>query len=200
MNKLWYATTNPGKFESLQHHLTPTGIELAQASLHIPEPRLDSIERTAEFKAMFAFQALKQPVVANDAGFFVRALKGFPGTFVNFALDTINVDGLLRLADGTDRVCEFRHALAYEDGIGEIMVFADRVKGIMPPEARGVYDPAFHWSALVTIFIPDGQTKTLGEMARDEYNDWSENLAPKPRHFEKFLTWYRANRSPLPAP
>lgn len=193
MASLWYATTNPGKVTSLQKHLAPAGIEVIQRALSIPEPRLDSVERTAGFKAMFAFQEIGEPVVALDAGFFVRDLRGFPGTFVNFALRTIQVEGILCLARKTDRVCEFRHSLAYDGGgNGMPLVFSDVVRGMIAPEPRGVFDRTYHWSKLVLIFIPEGQTKTLGEMSYDEYQRWSEHHDVGNRYYDRFLRWYQA--------
>lgn len=192
---LHYATTNPGKIASLREHLEPAGFEIVQANLVIPEPRFDRVEDRALYKIMFAYQETRQPTVANDAGFFVRGLNGFPGSFVNFSLKTVKIEGLLRLADLTDRVCKFRHALAFSDGRSAPQVFCDEVPGTMASSARGTYDPSYHWSELVRIFIPDGQTKTLGEMDRDEYTHWSKYLAPKPRYADQFLDWYRTERT-----
>ena len=194
MQKLLYATTNSGKVLSLRKHLQPHGFDIEWASIAIPEPRFDSVQRTAQFKAMYAFQELKRPVVTNDSGFFIRDLNGFPGTFVNFALNTININGLLRLADGTDRVCEFRHALAYDDGLDGVEVFCDVVPGSIAPEPRGAFNASYHWSPLATIFIPAGQEKTLGQMSLIEYFHWSEQMAPKPRYYELFAAWYKRKR------
>lgn len=192
MAKLWYATTNPGKVASLQQHLSPAGIEVVQRALSIPEPRLDSVERTAIFKAMFAFQELKEPVVALDAGFFIHGLRGFPGTYVNFALETVDIDGMLRLAVGTDRRCEFRHSLAVDFGSKDMPIaFSDVVRGTITPEPCGVFDRTYHWSKLVTVFVPDGQTKTLGEMSYDKYQRWSEHHDAGHRYYDHFLNWYR---------
>ncbi len=197
MHRLWYATTNIGKVASLKRHLAPAGIEVVQRALGIPEPRFEQVDRLAIFKAMVAHQEIGEPVVALDAGFFMHGLKGYPGTYVNFALKTIDVAGILRLAGMADnRACEFRHSLAYDDGTDVPHVFLDTVVGEIAPEARGVFDRSFHWSPLVLIFTPNGQKKTLGEMSRDEYEYWGEHLVPRPRHYEQFLDWYQ-HRNPI---
>lgn len=197
MPKLWYATSNPGKVTSLKQQLEPAGFDIEQVNMFYPEPRMDLVERMAVFKAASAFQELKAPVVANDAGFFIRSLKGYPGANVNFALKTIDLDGILRLVHDTDRSAFFRHALAYDDGQGNVWAWVDEVHGSVTREIRGVFDPTFHWSKLVLIFLPDGETKTLGEMPYDEYQDWSAHRAPRPRCAEQFLVWYADHRSAL---
>ena len=194
MNQLWYATTNPGKVVSLRRRLRPVGFRIKQWPGVSFEPRFDSVASIARLKVMFAFHELRQPVVALDAGFYIHGLDGFPATFVNFSLRTIQLGGILRLADMTDRRCEFRHALAYQDDRNGPVAFEDAVHGTVAPEPRGHFHPSYHWSELVTIFVPDGQAKTLGEMSRREYINWNEHHVPGPRYAEQFLSWFRHYR------
>lgn len=194
MIRLWYATTNRGKVLSLQGHLGPHGFEVIQRSLTIPEPRLDRVEDMAAIKAMLAYGELQEPVVALDAGFYVYGLNGFPRGYVNFALATVKIDGLIRLAAGTNRRCEFRHALAFHDGGPDTpKVFIDRVRGKLAIEPRGTLQP-WHWSVLTTIFIPDGYDQTLAEMDETEYRSWRDDSL-EPTYAAQFFDWYRANRS-----
>lgn len=194
--RLYFATTNDAKVESLRRYLEPHGFEVTQAPFPIPEPRFQNVRDTALLKVMFAWAELGEPVVANDAGFFVHQLNDFPGTFVNFSLKSFGIRGILRLASDDDRQCEFRHALAYHDGGPDApAVFTDRVLGSLSPEPRGIYDPSYHWSELVRIFIPEGETKTLGEMSHEEYLDWNEHRRPKPSYADLFLKWREEHRT-----
>lgn len=192
--RICYATTNQAKVQSLQAALSPAGFEVIQKPLSIPEPRLDRVEDIARFKAMFAFQEAKAPVVALDAGFFIRHLNGFPRSFVNFALDTVKVDGLLKLVSGSDRRAEFRHSLAYHDGQADTpVVFTDIVRGTIAPAMRGKLKP-YHWSVLSAIFIPAGETKTLAEMGETEYHDWHERRIGGSSYAQQFILWHRQHR------
>ncbi len=192
--KLFYATTNAGKVQSLAAALGPDGFEIVQRPLSIPEPRLDRVEDIARFKAMFAFQELQAPVVALDAGFFNHVLNGFPRTFVNFALDTVKLDGLLQLVAGTDRAAAFRHSLAYHDGRDDTpAVFTDEVRGTIAPEARGTFRP-YHWSVLSTIFVPAGESMTLAEMDEPYYRRWHERRISGSSYARQFLAWFREHR------
>lgn len=192
MITLYYATTSEPKVRSLRRRLAQSDFVIEQRPLAIPEPRLDRVEDTAMYKALFAFQEIGQPVLANDAGFFIPGLRGFPSTFVNFSLRTIEVDGLLRLAAATDRSCFFRHALSYHDGRELPVVFADEVHGHLSHEPRGHSQP-WHWSVLALVFIPLGEERTLGEMTEHE---WAAYRAPVPRHHHaaQFAAWFEKNR------
>lgn len=193
MIRLWYATTNPGKVVSLQNRLQPHGFDVIQRPVIIPEPRLDRIEDMAMIKAMLAFGEIQQPLVANDAGFYIYGLNGFPRGFVNFALDTIKLEGLVKLVAGTERRCEFRHALAYADGESDTpKCFADCVRGTVATEPRGTVQ-SWHLSPLTTIFIPDGQERTLAELSHQEYTAW-QNSRTDPSYAQQFLTWYQQSR------
>ena len=194
MVSLLYATTRAAKVYSLQQRLGPLGFDITQAKLGIPEPRFSSVEDTAVHKVLFAHHELAQPVVANDSGFYIHGLRGFPGTFVNYSLATVDIAGMLKLADLTDRKCKFRHALAYHDGQGAPVVFVDEVHGTIAPGERGEYNPKFHWSRLVTIFVPDGIQQTLGQLDEEAYLEWSEHQRPKPTYAEQFVDWYQKTR------
>ncbi|MBI5466832.1 MAG: hypothetical protein HY975_01290 [Candidatus Kerfeldbacteria bacterium] len=193
--KLFYATTNTAKVESLKAALGSEGFEIVQQPLSIPEPRLDRVEDIARFKAMFAYQELKQPVVALDAGFFIHILNGFPRSFVNFALETVKVEGMLQLVAAGERTAEFRHSLAYHDGRDDTpAVFTDTVKGTIAQEPRGTLR-SYHWSVLSAIFIPEGETKTLAEFSEDEYHAWHTQRLSGNSYAKQFLAWYRTYRS-----
>lgn len=194
MQRLWYATTNRGKVLSLQRRLHPHGFSVEARPLSISEPRLRSVVDLALYKAMFAFEEIGEPVVTLDAGFFIHPLGGFPGTFVHSALHNLRLEGLLKLVDGTDRRCEFRHALAYRDEHDRPVVFAETIPGVIAPQPRGEMSP-MHWSPLALIFIPDGQDITLAEMSETDYAKWRAQRADGGKDYAHlFLDWYRDHR------
>jgi len=167
--QIYFATTNKGKVQSLRRDLGQYGIEVEQAALDIPEPRSYNIEQIAQTKARFAFDHLKHPVATQDSGFFINAWNGFPRTFVNLALETIGLEGILQLMkDQQDRSCEFKQCLTYMDAqLEEPIVFTEHIPGTIALGQRGIQQP-YHWSKLALIYIPKGADKTHGEMTKDE--------------------------------
>ncbi|GAB7016923.1 RdgB/HAM1 family non-canonical purine NTP pyrophosphatase [Methanogenium cariaci] len=137
--------------------------EVAHTFLEIPEFRDNDVGVIAEEKARYAWNVLQCPLIVDDTGFFVSALNGFPGPYAAYVLDTIGMEGILRLLEGVeDRSAYFETAIAYADREGVIRVFRGVVDGtIVSPrgEAGFGYDP---------IFSVDGRTfaeRTLAEKA-----------------------------------
>lgn len=193
--ELLYATTNQGKVISLETQLTPYGFTVRQAPLDIPEPRSSDVEEIAAAKARYAFSHLKRPVVALDAGFYIDELKGFPRAYVNFALDTIGLGGILKLVDGRSRACEFRHCLAYmEASLPEPMLFTDHVRGELANAKRGTLQ-AHHWSVLSLVFIPAGTSRTLAELSFDEYQNWRARDKDRNHYSKQFAEWFLTNNT-----
>ena len=100
MKQIYLATKNKGKVNSVSSILSGYNIEVVQAELKLPEPRTDDLREIAREKVSFAYQQIKKPCIAIDTGFYIHSLNGFPKTFVNLALETIGVEGILRLVEG----------------------------------------------------------------------------------------------------
>lgn len=103
MKQIYFATKNRGKVNSVSSALSKYGIEVVQVALDIPEPRSDDLREIAKEKVLFAYEQIQKPCIALDAGFYVHSLNGFPKAFVNFALETIGIEGILRLVEGKPR-------------------------------------------------------------------------------------------------
>lgn len=191
--QIHFATTNKGKVESLKADIAPFEIEIVHAPMELPEPRIEDLHGIARVKVEYAYSQLKQPCCAIDAGFFIPSQKGFPKTYVNFALSTIDIEGILKLVEGTDRLCEYQNCLAYLDGtLSEPLFFDSVVQGTIAEAPRGEMKP-YCWSRLFQIVIPEGETKTQAEMNEKEFNAWRERR--KPDSFAvKFGEWLSQNK------
>lgn len=191
--KVHYATTNKGKVESLRSVLSPYGIVVVHEDISLAEPRTDDLEEIARRKAMAAFELLKKPVVTHDAGFYIQSLNGFPRAFVNFALETIGITGILKLVEGKSRICEFRNCIAYHDAdVGEPVIFSSVTAGILTDEPRGAISKNA-WSDLWLIFKPAGENQTLAEMSVQELLSWRETVRSGSYGF-KLAKWLADNR------
>ncbi|MBL7160432.1 MAG: hypothetical protein ISS93_01105 [Candidatus Aenigmarchaeota archaeon] len=189
MQQVYFATTNKGKINSVSSSLKRYDIEVVQVHLDIPEPRSDDLQEIAKEKVLFAYDHIKKPAIAQDAGFYIHSCNGFPGAFVNLALNTIGIPGLLKLVDGEPRGCEFRNCLAYLDSsLKEPVYFESSVKGTLSEQPRGEKGEHF-WSDLSFIFVPEGETKTLAEMGMDEYQEWRE-VRLRDSFSSKFAEWF----------
>ena len=109
--------------------------------------------------------------------------------YVNFALKTIGINGILKLAENQNKACEFKNCLAFfDESLKEPIIFEEAVKGMLSDKPRGEKQDYF-WSDLFFVFIPEGESKTLAEMAPEEYYKWREKLYDN-SYLTKFAKWF----------
>ncbi|KKS38971.1 MAG: hypothetical protein A3G49_02685 [Candidatus Sungbacteria bacterium RIFCSPLOWO2_12_FULL_41_11] len=189
MTEIRYATTNQAKVLSLKRRIEKYAIKIIQIPLKMPEPRSYDVEEIAKAKIEFAYKQIRKPVVVLDAGFYIPSLNGFPRAFVNFALDTIDIEGILKLVENKPRSCEFVECLAYHDAsLSEPKLFTAKIKGELSDSPAGTIQP-HQWSKLSLIFIPLGHDKTLAEMSKEEYLNWSD-VTLKESASKMFIDWF----------
>lgn len=163
MKKIIYVTGNWAKILSARQILEPLGFEVEQVKTEVPELQNDSIEEVAKYSAKWASDKLKCSVIKNDSGLCIEALNGFPGPYTHYVDDTLKEDGILKLLDGVEnRKAFFVEVLAYCEYGKDPIVFKSITNGTIAKEKSGRY--GWSWDF---IFIPDGETKTLGNFNDD---------------------------------
>jgi len=190
MNKkqIIFVTSNLGKLKSAQRELEE--IEVIQYNAELIEPRSDNIKEISKVKAMQAYEMTKKPCISMDSGFFIEELNGFPRAYVNYALETIGIEGILKLMEGKEnRDCKFKECLVYYDG-DNMKFFEAETTGILSSEVRGS-DNNKNWSKLSYIFKVKEVGKTIAELSeneREKYLSTEEQSC-----FKKFIKWYLKN-------
>ena len=181
-----FVTTNPGKVASAQRYFEDKNVKFISYNHELIEPRTEDIQEIAKSKVYQAYEIVKNPCIALDSGFFIDELKGFPKAYVNHALDTIGIKGILKLMkDVENRKCSFREVLAYYDG-KEIKYFFAEHRGKLSNEVKGVYNEK-KWSDLWYIFIPEGSEKTLAEFSDLEHKN---RIKESVSSIKNFADWY----------
>jgi XTP/dITP diphosphohydrolase len=153
-------TGNDDKLREAQRIL---GRPLAREKLDLPEVQAATTAEVALEKARAAFATLGKPVVVEDAGVELAAFGSFPGPFIKFWEKLGGLESICRAVDGTkDRrvtaVCVLGVCTA-----DEAFVVEGRVSGTVADAPRGTN--GFGWDA---IFVPEGETRTFGEMSAGE--------------------------------
>lgn len=156
--KITLVTGNWAKIEQAKKFLEPAGFEVDNVKMDTIEIQADSIEEVAKYSAKWASEQLKKNVVKNDTGIVIEALKGFPAAYTHYVQDTIGEEGILKLMEGIEnRKAKFVQALAFCEYGKEPVVFTSETEGTISFKKEGNY--GWCWDF---IFIPKGQTKTLG--------------------------------------
>lgn len=165
MKEIIFVTHNKGKIVSANRQLE--GVKFNIFEYDLEEPRSDNIRYISEYKVIEAYKLVNKPCISLDCGFWIDELNGFPRAFVNFALDTIGINGILKLMENKEnRNCRFTECLSYYDG-KEIRQFMGKHEGILSNKILGK-DSETKWSDLWYIFKPYGYSKTLAEMTEEE--------------------------------
>ncbi len=161
MKEIVFVTHNKGKIESAKRQLD--GVKFKIYEYELEELRSDDIKYISKYKVMEAYKLVGMPCISLNCGFWIEELNGFPRAFVNFALDTIGIEGILKLMEGKkNRKCRFTECLSYYDG-QELHQFMGKHEGTLSKKVLGD-DTEKKWSILWYIFIPSGYQKTLAQI------------------------------------
>ncbi len=157
--KIFFATHNKGKLREFKKILDGVAV-VDHIDDELDERRSDDPEEIVKDKAKRLSERHNKIVVAEDSGIFIKALKGFPGTCSAYIHERIGLKGLLKLLEGVkDRSCEYKSAVGYCEPGKEPVSFLGTEKGTIALEEKGT-----HGFGHDPIFIPDGSSKTYGEM------------------------------------
>jgi len=175
--RLVIATHNPGKLAEMRELLAVYGVDAISAGelqLSEPEETGTTFRANARIKAEAAAKASNMPAFADDSGLAVDALDGGPGIHsarwagpdkdFRFAMNKIQSLLVERGAKTAERRRgHFVSALCVAWPDGHFEEFEATVDGTVVWPPRGTlgfgYDP---------LFLPDGQTRTFGEMPSEE--------------------------------
>lgn len=197
--QLFFVTSNQGKIKSLEAYLAKHGIavDVEPVSLDIIEPQADTVREVSKIKALEAFEKLNAPVIVEDGGLEIKALNGFPGVYVRYILDSIGIDGILKLMEGVeDRECNFISTATFVDKNGDIHQFdRDPGFGLVTKEKR-TEKSEYAWSDLWYIFYKPEFEKTLSEMSKEELFDM-DSVAGDGSSLTKFVDWFKDNQDLL---
>ena len=179
---MYFTTGNKGKYIEAARIAEEFGVRLKQVNRHKVEIQSDDLAEIATFAAKEASEATQRPVVAEDSGFFVHALGGFPGPYSSFVHGTLGSEGILSLMRSMrNRGAHFQAVVAFCIPEARPVCFSAVVKGRVSRRTRGDHGFGFD-----PIFIPNkGDGRTFAQMDTDEKNMFSHRALV----FRLFFSW-----------
>ncbi len=192
MNKINFITSNKGKIKSLENSLKVNNldVQICAQNLDIMEPQFDTVQEVSKYKALKAFEILKEPVLVEDGGFSVFGLKGFPGVYTKYVLKTLGADGILKLMHGIEnRSAKFISVATFINKDGDIFQF-EREGGEfeISKEQVDIQSP-FAWSELWKIIYLKEYNKNLCELSEQEVSEYYGKAGAN-GSIQKFVNWY----------
>ncbi len=184
LNKILIATTNKGKLKEFRKIFSQYGIDILsldemEGKITVEEDRETFLENAIK-KAKTYGDFYKIPVIAEDAGLEVEALKGYPGVYsarfynINFggkeevknSKDRANINKLLRLLkDKNNRKARFVSVVVFYNPEGTGIWTEGYCYGTITEEPAG--DKGFGYDP---VFIPEGYNKTMSQLEIEEKN------------------------------
>lgn len=160
---LHFCSSNAEKHADIVHYFKG-GARPHQLWHKIDEILTSDLKALIRAKALAAYEKARVPLFVEHGGLFIKGLNNLPGPLVKLFWEKLPRDELIRLIpnDPASRRAEFRHIVCHCDG-KRLRMYRGRITGRIAPQARGT--GGIHWDP---IFIPDGQTRTLGEMTRPQ--------------------------------
>ena len=187
--KLVIASHNQGKVIEIADLMKPHRIEVVSAAslgLGEPDETEPSFIGNAAIKARAAAHDSGLPALADDSGLAVAALNGAPGVYsarwageprdFNAAMEKVRQ--ALEEQDAEDFSAKFVCALclAWPDGHEEF--FEGAVHGTLAFPPRGDYGFGYD-----PIFVPNGDTRTFGEIEPEE----KQKVSHRARAFKRLM-------------
>ena len=164
MSKIFYVTSNPGKFAEAKLVLSPLNPE--QIHIDIPEVQGAPNDIILE-KAKSVEKLIDEPFIVEDVTFEMEALNGFPGPYIKDFLYSVNDTGLYELARKYQNFRVSTTCYAAYCGPGKsITVKTGTLSGQLVP-AKG--DTKHGKRSYNSVFQPEGFEKTFGQMSLEEH-------------------------------
>lgn len=171
--EIFLVTSNARKVEDYNRRIDNGEYIVKNVALDLNEGRSMDILEIAKLKLLQAKELFPgKRIIVEDRGFFIPALNGFPGPFVKLFLNTIGIDGLLKLMAGEDnREASLITVLGYYDGQDDHFFYDDE-KGFITKEKRG--DNIRGWTDILYIY----GYQTFPGLSMAELNDeqWAEHI------------------------
>ena len=180
---LYYITSNKQKIRIAKKYLSPLNVSLEGKHLDLVEVQSDDIAHIAKEKAKQAFDAIKKPLFVNDAGWYITALKGFPGPYMKHVNERLTSQDILDImAKYDNREVIFREVVCYIDE-HRLQSFVGEVRGeVLTRDTAPSEIPSR------SIFSLSSTNKSIAEC-------WQEGIPSvnNSKIWEDFASWYTSS-------
>ena len=169
MKKIFIGTHNRGKFKEISYLLPKKIKKISPIKLKVKSPKETgkTFISNAKLKVKYFSKFTELPVISDDSGLCIKALKGKPGIYsarwakkygsFSKAMQFI----LKKMKKKKNRSATFVCSLSFKYPKGKVITVIGKIKGLISYKMLGTrgfgYDP---------IFIPLGKSITFGQMSK----------------------------------
>ena len=169
MKKIFIGTHNRGKFKEISYLLPKKIIKISPIKLKVKSPKETgkTFISNAKLKVKYFSKFTELPVISDDSGLCIKALKGKPGIYsARWAKKYGSFSKAMRfilkkMKKKKNRSATFVCSLSFKYPRGKVVTVIGKIKGLISYKILGTrgfgYDP---------IFIPAGKSITFGQMSK----------------------------------
>ena len=169
MKKIFIGTHNRGKFKEISYLLPKKIKKISPIQLKVKSPKETgkTFLSNAKLKAKYFSKFTELPVISDDSGLCIKALKGKPGIYsARWAKKYGSFSKAMRfilkkMKKKKNRSATFVCSLSFKYPRGKVITVIGKIKGLISYKMLGTrgfgYDP---------IFIPLGKSITFGQMSK----------------------------------
>ena len=169
MKKILIGTHNKGKFKEISYLLSKKIKKVSPTRLKIKSPKETgkTFSTNAKLKAKYFSRFTKLPVISDDSGLCIKALREKPGIhsarwakkYGSFSKAMKFI--LKKMKKKKDRSATFVCSLSFKYPRGKMITVVGKIKGLISHKMLGTkgfgYDP---------IFIPNSEFITFGQISK----------------------------------
>ena len=169
MKKIFIGTHNRGKFKEISYLLPKKIKKISPIKLKVKSPKETgkTFISNAKLKVKYFSKFTELPVISDDSGLCIKALKGKPGIYsARWAKKYGSFSKAMRfilkkMKKKKNRSATFICSLSFKYPRGKVVTVIGKIKGLISYKMLGTrgfgYDP---------IFIPLGKSITFGQMSK----------------------------------
>ena len=169
MKKILVGTHNKGKFKEISYLISKKIKKVSPEKLNIKSPKETgkTFSANAELKANYFSKFTNLPVISDDSGLCIKALKGKPGIYsARWAKKHGSFYKAMRfilqkMKKKTNRSATFVCSLSFKYSKGKLITVTGKIKGSISHKILG--SKGFGYDS---IFIPNFKTITFGQMPK----------------------------------
>ena len=171
MKKIFIGTHNRGKFKEISYLLPKKIKKISPIKLKVKSPKETgkTFISNAKLKVKYFSKFTELPVISDDSGLCIKALKGKPGIYsARWAKKYGSFSKAMRfilkkMKKKKNRSATFVCSLSFKYPRGKVITVVGKIKGLISYKMLGTrgfgYDP---------IFIPLGKSITFGQMSKSK--------------------------------
>lgn len=163
--RIIFVSNNKHKIHETTKILHEFNITVVSSSIKLHEIQTENINQLVKDKTIKAFKQIKNKLIVEHTGLFIKDLNDLPGIHTQVFWDSLGKEKFTQIARKLDsRTLIAKTIIGYCD-CKKIYIFHGEIEGVISEEPKG--DDTFQWDC---IFIPQGYSQTFAELDSVEKN------------------------------